>query len=243
MCPVCEGKFGALRELVTHAREAHASDKNKFAIHNECLSGAEFKKWMSTKRCHLIGPVVLLNRQADVTDYRCSFISADRSKGGNDSRPVCTAFLTTTTLSNGFVQTEYCIDHLGHDHQPHEYYAHGNGVSGERTKFNASRKLTDANMNKGSFAFFRTVDPSPYAAVSPTKTTKDQKTTSFGSDDKLSWSDELELEDEEFLVDRIVDKRVVNGTLQYRVKWKGYDNDEDDTWEPLHNLVCFAIHS
>uniref|UniRef100_A0A915CGG5 Chromo domain-containing protein n=1 Tax=Parascaris univalens TaxID=6257 RepID=A0A915CGG5_PARUN len=72
MCPLCESKFNVLRELVAHSREMHASDKNKFAIHNECLSGAEFKKWMSTKRCSLIGPVVLMNRQADVTDYRCS---------------------------------------------------------------------------------------------------------------------------------------------------------------------------
>lgn len=69
------------------------------------------------------------------------------------------------------------------------------------------------------------------------KAADDEKATPIESDEKFNWGDELELEDEEFLVDKIVDKRTFNGVLQYRVKWKGYENDEDDTWEPLSNLV------
>ncbi|KAI1696441.1 chromo (CHRromatin organization MOdifier) domain-containing protein [Ditylenchus destructor] len=39
-------------------------------------------------------------------------------------------------------------------------------------------------------------------------------------------------------VDMILDKRRVNGTEEYLVKWLGYDNPEDNTWEPAENLGC-----
>jgi hypothetical protein len=38
-----------------------------------------------------------------------------------------------------------------------------------------------------------------------------------------------------FIVDRIVDRRILNGQVLYYVKWKGYAMDQA-TWEPLKNL-------
>ncbi|KAL3076304.1 hypothetical protein niasHS_013575 [Heterodera schachtii] len=44
--------------------------------------------------------------------------------------------------------------------------------------------------------------------------------------------------DEVFVVEQIKNKRSVNGTDEYLIKWKGYDDEQDDTWEPLENLHC-----
>uniref|UniRef100_A0A5S6QKA1 Chromo domain-containing protein n=1 Tax=Trichuris muris TaxID=70415 RepID=A0A5S6QKA1_TRIMR len=44
----------------------------------------------------------------------------------------------------------------------------------------------------------------------------------------------------EYTVERIVDRRVVNGRLEYLLKWDGYD-DAENTWEPVENLHCFEM--
>jgi len=54
--------------------------------------------------------------------------------------------------------------------------------------------------------------------------------------------DESDEEGEEvYVVEAILDKRVKRGEIEYLIKWKGYDNSEDNTWEPKGN--CVSVHS
>jgi RNase H-like domain found in reverse transcriptase/Integrase zinc binding domain/Chromo (CHRromatin Organisation MOdifier) domain/Integrase core domain len=50
-------------------------------------------------------------------------------------------------------------------------------------------------------------------------------------------TDNIDALDEEFEVEKIIDKRVRNGRTEYRVRWTGYGSDAD-TWEPTTHLHC-----
>lgn len=45
---------------------------------------------------------------------------------------------------------------------------------------------------------------------------------------------------EDYVVEKVVDKRNVKGKIQYLLKWKGYP-DEENTWEPVENLDCESL--
>ena len=72
---------------------------------------------------------------------------------------------------------------------------------------------------------------SHHVLSSPKKKKKDEPVE---KDDPAPVSDENE--EDEYEVELIIDKRVVNGGTEYLVKWKGWENDGDQTWEPQENL-------
>jgi len=51
------------------------------------------------------------------------------------------------------------------------------------------------------------------------------------------------MSDEEYEVESIINKRIRKGKVEYLVKWKGWENPDDNTWEPVGNLDCPEIIS
>jgi hypothetical protein len=57
-------------------------------------------------------------------------------------------------------------------------------------------------------------------------------------------SDEEELDEAEFIVEKILDRKVVNGEVYYYLKWKGF-GDTENTWvrekKRISNEFLFSL--
>ena len=68
--------------------------------------------------------------------------------------------------------------------------------------------------------------------------TDDAELALLGDDEQDEQDEQDEEEAQDYEVDQILDKRTHQGQLEYLVKWKGADANEDDTsWEPRRNLA------
>ena len=43
---------------------------------------------------------------------------------------------------------------------------------------------------------------------------------------------------EVYEVEKILEKRMKKGKAEYLIKWEGYDDEAENTWEPVDNLDC-----
>jgi hypothetical protein len=47
--------------------------------------------------------------------------------------------------------------------------------------------------------------------------------------------EDSDLSDNEYFVEKVMDKKIIDGEVRYLIKWEGWPV-ESSTWEPLHNL-------
>jgi chromobox protein 1 len=55
-------------------------------------------------------------------------------------------------------------------------------------------------------------------------------------DEQEDGSDDEEPAEDEFQVEKLVDHKFVKGELFYLVKWLGWEDEKDRSWEPLSNV-------
>ncbi|OQN98367.1 hypothetical protein B0A48_15635 [Cryoendolithus antarcticus] len=75
----------------------------------------------------------------------------------------------------------------------------------------------------------------------PAKAVKAPDPMEEDEDEDEDEEDDSEEAEDEYVVENILKHRNNKGTLQYRIKWLGYDDEADITWEPLENLKTASV--
>lgn len=68
-----------------------------------------------------------------------------------------------------------------------------------------------------------------------------KKTKATAVDDEEEDEDSDEEGEDEFQVEKILDHKTHKGSILYRIKWLGYEDSADETWEPIENL--YVLHA